>query len=239
MNRGARRWLRWTTLSSLFVALILLLVPWLRVALDDDAPSRGVGRVSDGKLVHGHVFAPWGPGYHTYSFLGATLGRQYAVGQVRDAVRATFAQRAKEGHTYVLGETAVREGGPFHGHRTHQTGLSVDIFMPVRDADGTVTSLPTWPWQGFGYGWDFDDKGRTRDGSYRIDFAELASFLAALHLQATAHQLEIVRVIITPEYVPLLIAASEGRLGSLADKLTRNPVWVRHDEHVHVDFRPR
>ncbi len=238
MKARVRRVRRWALLTALLTAIGLLATPWVRVALDDDAPSRGVGNLSDGKLIHGHVFAPWGPGYHTYSFLGATLGRQYAVGQVRDAVRGAFAQRATAGRTYVLGEIAVRGGGPFHGHRTHQNGLSVDIFMPVRDGRGEITSLPTWPWQGLGYWWQFDEKGSATDG-HRIDFAELATFLVELQRQATVHKLDIVRVIITPEYVPILIAAGEGHLGALGDKLTRNPVWVRHDEHVHVDFRQR
>jgi penicillin-insensitive murein endopeptidase len=37
--------------------------------------------------------------------------------------------------------------------------------------------------------------------------------------------------------VPHILATPAGqRLGELAARLTRKPVWVRHDEHIHIDF---
>jgi penicillin-insensitive murein DD-endopeptidase len=63
------------------------------------------------------------------------------------------------------------------------------------------------------------------------------AFLRELETQAAARGLRIGRVIIAPEYVPLLVATgSGGALGALAARLTRKPVWVRHDEHFHVEF---
>jgi penicillin-insensitive murein endopeptidase len=231
-----RRWARPAIVVVALVAVALVVVPWLRVALDDHAPSRSLGRLGAGRLEHGHVFAPWGAGYVTYSFVGASLGTQYANGAVRDALLETFAARARAGAArYALGETAARKGGAFHGHRTHQNGLSADVFMPVRDDSGARATLPTWPWDKAGYGWEFDARGVA--SGYRIDFDELAAFLVELDSRARTHDLSIERVIIAPELVPLLIAGERGaRLGSLAARLTRRPVWIRHDEHVHVDF---
>jgi len=223
------------------VALLaaLLVVPWLRVALDDARPSRSLGRLGEGRLEQGHVIPPWGPGYVTYSFLGATLGRQYVHGGVRDTLLSAFAARDAAGAArQVIGESGLRSGGPLHGHRTHQNGLSVDLFMPVREDEGGATTLPTWPWQRFGYGWDFDAQGRA--SGHRIDFEALAALLLAIDLEAPRHALRIERIIIAPEYVPLLLATPSGkRLGALGDRLTRRPVWVRHDEHVHLDFALR
>ena len=209
----------------------------LRVAHDDRTPSRSIGRRSAGQLEHGHVFSPSGPGYVTYTYIGAALGTQYANGRVRDALVRAFAARASAvpGARYVLGETAVRNGGPFHGHRTHQNGLSADVFMPVRDERGARAQLPTWLWDLGGYGWDFDAQGVAK--GFRIDFDELGAFLIEVDKQAAWESLAIERVIITPEFVPRLLESAHGRaLGSLTAKLTRRPVWVRHDEHVHIDF---
>ncbi|HLL54064.1 MAG TPA: hypothetical protein VK447_10980, partial [Myxococcaceae bacterium] len=77
------RWRRWLIGAGAAAALsfpAVVGVAWLRVALDGEAPSRSVGRVGAGRLEHGHVVPPWGPGYVTYSFLGAALGRQYVHG---------------------------------------------------------------------------------------------------------------------------------------------------------------
>jgi penicillin-insensitive murein endopeptidase len=224
-------------LVALLAPAIMVGAPWIRVALVDRQPSRSIGRVGDGRLEHGKALPPWGPGYVTYSFLGASLGTQYAHGRLRETLLRTFSARAAAASDmrYVLGETAARGGGPFHGHRTHQNGLSVDVFMPIRDGAGRKTSLPTWPWNGLGYWWEFDARGSA--GGYRIDFEELAAFLLELDRQARASGLDITRVIIAPEYVPLLLGSPTGsKLGALAGKLTRRPVWVRHDEHIHVDF---
>ena len=222
---------------ALVLGAALVAIPWLRVMLDDDAPSTSTGRLSAGRLVHGHVMPPWGRGHITYSFMGAALGRQYMHGAVLATLADAFAARAEAvpGQRHVLGETAVRGGGAFHGHRTHQNGLSVDVFMPVRNGADRRVILPTWPWNGFGYWWEFDEHGNA--GGYRIDFDELGAFLVELDRRARVHGLDIVRVIIAPEYVPLLLRGAAGpRLGHIAAKLTRRAVWVRHDEHVHIDF---
>ncbi|WP_437687078.1 penicillin-insensitive murein endopeptidase [Sorangium sp. So ce176] len=109
-----------------------------RVWLDGAAPSESAGSPAQGRLVHGHPLPPTGPGHVTYSYLGASLGRQYVHGAVRDALLDAFAAvaAARLGRRFVVGETGHRRGGPFWPHRTHQNGLSVDIFVPLRDGAG-------------------------------------------------------------------------------------------------------
>ena len=78
---------------------------------------------------------------------------------------------------------------------------------------------------------------RSRRGDVRIDFESLAAFLLEPEVQARNRGLGVARIIVAPEYVPLLLGTPSGRrLGSLEDALVRGAVWVRHDEHFHVDF---
>jgi penicillin-insensitive murein endopeptidase len=224
---------------SLFVATPLVVgAAWTRVALDTATPSRSVGTVEQGRLEHGHVIPPCGDGYTTYSYLGAALGRQYVHGSVRDTLTAAFAARAQAepGRVFVLGETGHRHGGRFRPHRTHRNGLSVDVFVPVNDAAGPTT-MPTWPWLRFGYDMEFDREGRA--GTLRIEFESLAALLEEFETQARQRGLRIARVILAPEYLPqLLDTAAARRWPALGALVMRRPAWVRHDEHVHVDFAP-
>jgi penicillin-insensitive murein endopeptidase len=231
-----RTWLLYPVAGLLPIALLLVIVPWIRVVLDDRQPSQSVGHLSNGRLLHGHVIPPWGLGFVTYSFIGSSLGSQYLHGAVKDSLVAAFAERYfAAGSRFVVGEGSIRSGGRFHGHLSHQNGLSIDVFMPIRKLDGRRAVLPTWPWNGFGYWWEFDSQGKT--AAYQIDFDELTAFLESLDRQTSHHGLRIVRVIIDPDYVPLLMQGNGSkRLSRTAGKLTRSPVAVRHDEHVHIDF---
>jgi len=135
---------------------------------------------------------------------------------------------------FVIGETGWRRGGRFRPHRTHQNGLSVDVFMPV-DKDGSPTVLDTGADKRLGYGLELDAKGRI--GDLRIDFESLAAFLRELDVQGRRRSLTIAKIIVTPEYLPLLLATPSGmHLGALEHTLLRTPAWVRHDEHFHIDF---
>ncbi|GAO01208.1 penicillin-insensitive murein endopeptidase [Anaeromyxobacter sp. PSR-1] len=210
---------------------------WLRVLADGDTPSRAIGTIARGSVEHAHVIPPWGPGYVTYSFLGSALGRQYVHGRVRDVLLATFATRSRSegGRTFVVGETGWPRGGRFRPHRSHQNGMAVDVFVPLRTRAGAAASLGAWPWNAFGYGLEFDARGER--GDQRIDFESLAALLLEAEDQSARRGLRIARVILAPEYVPLVLDTPSGRrLGALGSRITRRPVWVRHDEHVHLEF---
>jgi penicillin-insensitive murein endopeptidase len=168
----------------------------------------------------------------------AASGRQYVHSRVRDTLVAAFSalHAAKPERTFVLGETGLEPGGRFRPHRSHQNGLSVDIFMPVRDDSGHAVLTPTAPWQKFGYALEFDAKG---EGSgLSIDFDSLAELVLELNRQAQLHGLALERIIVAPEYIDRVIGASNsGEMAALVGRFTRRPAWVRHDEHLHVDFR--
>jgi penicillin-insensitive murein endopeptidase len=135
---------------------------------------------------------------------------------------------------FVYGETGWPRGGRIRPHRTHQNGMSVDFMVPVRRA-GRVTELPTWPWQKFGYGIEFDESGT--DGALRIDFEAMAFHLLQLHAAAKSHELVIDRVIFATDLQPELFATASGR--RIRNVLPfSGRAWIRHDEHYHVDFAP-
>jgi penicillin-insensitive murein endopeptidase len=208
-----------------------------RVSLDDDTPSRSIGTSAEGRLEHGHPMPPRGFGFVTYSHLGAALGRQYVHDSVRDLFVDAFGAcaRARPDRRFVVGETGWPHGGGFWPHRSHENGMSVDVFMPLRDAAGAPASVPTWPWNRFGYGVDFDDKGKL--GDLRIDFDELAALLVEVGARAPSFGLRVSRFIVAPEYVPLILATPTGKtMGRLGALLSRHAAWWRHDEHVHVEL---
>ncbi len=96
--------------------------------------------------------------------------------------------------------------------------------------------MPTAAWQKFGYDLEFDAKGEGDDLS--IDFASLAELVLELDRQASRHGLAVDRIIVAPEYVDRVIGARNNEaMVRLSNCFSRRPAWVRHDEHVHVDFR--
>lgn len=214
------------------VALVVVLVApfgW--------AESRSHGTPARGSLEGGVSLATAGQGFVTYSRLGTWTGRQYVHSRVRDTLMAAFSalHAVRPERVFVVGETGLKGGGRFRPHRTHQNGLSVDIFMPVVDDAGRSVPMPTPAWRKFGYGLEFDPAGRG-DG-LAVDFTSLADLIAELGRQGRARGLEIERVIVAPEYVDRVLAARRGELAGWAARFMRQPAWVRHDEHVHVDFQ--
>jgi penicillin-insensitive murein endopeptidase len=150
---------------------------------------------------------------------------------------ATFASlhAAAPNRTFVLGETGLKAGGRFPPHRTHQNGLSVDIFMPVRDGESRHVLMPTAPWNKFGYSLDFDRSGQGE--GLAIDFESVAELLVEVHRQAGLHGLAVDRIIVAPEYVDRVLSAKASGIQKLEQLFMRKPAWVRHDEHLHLDFR--
>jgi penicillin-insensitive murein endopeptidase len=189
---------------------VTLGVAWLRVLVDGNTPSKVFGTVAHGRIEHAHVIPPWGPGFATYSFLGSAVGRQYVDGRVRDALVATFAARSKAevGRRFVMGETGWPRGGTFRPHRSHQNGMAVDVFMPVEARKDEAATLATWPWNTFGYGLEFNERGEM--GDLRIRFESVAAFLLEVDAQARQRRLRIGRVIIAPEFVPLILDTPSG-----------------------------
>lgn len=212
------------------IALMMLAAPIASAA------SQCFGTVSNGRLESSVALPTHGSNFSPYSRLAVTAGRTHVHATVADVVTAAYAELARqtpEVH-YVYGETGWPSGGRFKPHRTHQNGLSVDFFVPVRDAAGRSVTLPTPVGERFGYDIEFDAQGRW--GEYRIDFAALAEHLYQLHRAAADRGIGLALVIVDKPFLPRLFDTPRGAYLRQHLNFMKGRPWVRHDEHYHVDF---
>jgi penicillin-insensitive murein endopeptidase len=211
----------------------------LAIAFENDRPSRSIGTPTDGGLQHGKRLPSRGANFRAYSDLGALVGRNAVHHRVRDAVLEAYAEVERElpSARFVYGETGWPEGGRFEPHRTHENGMVVDFFVPVRDQHGRAQHVPTHAFNRYGYDLEFSRDGRLQD--YRIDFEAMAAHLRALQAAGRRHGLEI-RLVIFDNPLQERLFASRGGRGLRKDMTfsSREP-WVRHDEHYHVVFVER
>jgi penicillin-insensitive murein endopeptidase len=200
------------------------------------AESQCFGRVANGRIEHSVKLPASGPNFSAYSSVAAALGRTHVHSRVAEVVVAAYAaaHAASPGVTYVYGETGWPAGGRFRPHRTHQNGLSVDFFVPVRNAAGQSVPMPTGPTNRYGYDLEFDANGRL--GELSIDFTALAEHLFQLHAAARARGIGLALVIFDPPLLPRLFATPRGPYLRQHLPFMKGSAWVRHDEHYHVDF---
>ncbi|MFG6490446.1 penicillin-insensitive murein endopeptidase [Roseateles sp. BYS78W] len=205
------------------------------------APTLAADSQCFGTTSHGHIegsvaLPVSGPNFSPYSRLGVSLGRTHVHAKVAEIVADAYAELARQTPDvhYVYGETGWPSGGRFKPHRSHQNGLSVDFFVPVRNGSGQSVPLPTDVGDRFGYDIEFDNQARWDD--YRVDFAALAEHLYQLHRAAAARGLGIKQVIFDRPYLPQLFATPRGAWLQQHVTFMKARPWVRHDEHYHVDF---
>lgn len=218
------------------------LAPFLAIALAGLAigahgtDSQCFGTVSNGRIERSVKLPASGPNFSAYSALATSIGRTYVHSRVAEIVVAAYsALRVKTpAATYVYGETGWASGGRFRPHRTHQNGLSVDFFVPVKNAKGRSAALPTDVTTRFGYDIEFDSNARYNE--YSIDFPALAEHLYQLHVAAKAQGVGIAQVIFETSYLPRLFATPRGAYLQQNVTFMKRKPWVRHDEHYHVDF---
>lgn len=209
----------------------------MTAALPSSAASRCFGTVAKGRLEEGVALPTSGSNFSAYSQLGVAAGRTHVHSMVRDVVIDAYAQLATAlpGTVFVYGETGWAGGGRIRPHRSHQNGLSVDFFVPVRNAAGVSVQLPTGIANKLGYSIEFDAAGRFDD--LRIDFAAIAEHLFQLAESARRHGSGLAMVIFDPPYLPMLLATPRGDWLREHVNFMKGRAWVRHDEHYHVDFR--
>lgn len=219
-------------LPALALALAALLASHPATATE----SQCFGRVANGRIEHSVKLPTSGPNFSAYSSVAAALGRTHVHSRVAEVVVAAYAaaHAASPGVTYVYGETGWPAGGRFRPHRTHQNGLSVDFFVPVRNAAGQSVPVPTGPTNRYGYDLEFDANGRL--GELSIDFTALAEHLFQLHAAARARGIGLALVIFDPPLLPRLFATPRGPYLQQHLPFMKGSAWVRHDEHYHVDF---
>ncbi len=228
--------------DNLLLLLVLGGASWLVIHLgndylrgfEDETPSESHESASNGYLKHGKRLPSAGPNFETYSRLGSLIGRTYVHDKVRDAVIATYDELYDLDPSlyFIYGETGWPEGGEFYPHRTHQNGLVVDFMVPVRK-NGAVAVIPHTIFHGFGYTVEFNKEGRLDE--MVIDFDAIALHLLTLKKHARESGLRIKKIILAPELQKLLFEAENGREVKQL-RFNKAGVWVRHDDHYHVEF---
>jgi penicillin-insensitive murein endopeptidase len=207
------------------------------LAVENHRPSESGGTTADGFLVDGKRLPTSGDSFVTYSYLGSTIGRTAVHSRVRDTLIATW-EMLHSSHpdtVWVYGETGWPSGGDFWPHKTHQSGLSVDLMVPVRNARGLPTTLPCRAWNGLCYELHADQDGLF-PGDLQTDFEALEALLETLVRTAPSHGLAVRRVIYAPDLQLHLARTRSGARLLRTTRFSKRPSWVRHDNHVHVDF---
>lgn len=175
--------------------------------------------------------------YEAYSTMLWGIGRTYVHSKVRDIWVKALEEIQKEYplYSYQYAETGFKEGGKFSPHKTHQNGLSVDILVPVRDVKSkTPTKLPTHMRNKFGYAVDFDAKGQFEN--IEIDFDSLGLLIKTLVETARKNNTKVWRVIFDPRLQPFLYQSKYGAWIKKHVLIPKKKSWVRHDDHIHIDF---
>lgn len=212
------------------------MVVGLSQSFASEPTSTCYGTTAKGRLEHGWRLPSSGDNFSAYSLLGVGAGRTYVHSSVHQIVVESYALLSRQlpKTHYVYGETGWEEGGSFRPHKTHQNGLSVDFFVPVRNKANQSVPLPMHALNRFGYDIEFSTQGRYDD--YRIDYEAMAFHLLTLKQVADQHGVKIWRVIFDNQLQTPLFATPHGEQLRSALHFSKKKPWVRHDEHYHVDF---
>ncbi len=216
------------------IAVSLLIACVLHVA--NAADSTCYGTVSNGRLEHGVQLPEKGKNFSAYSFLGMSLGRTYVHSKVAEIIAATYQalEKSAPDKVFVYGEAGWKSGGQIRPHRTHKNGLSVDFMVPVVNSASKSVPLPTAMTNEYGYQIDFDKNAQYQD--LTIDFEAIGEHLYQLDLAAKSHGAGIALVIFDPPYLPRLFKTTHGKYLQANIPFLQGKVWIRHDEHYHVNF---
>ncbi len=213
------------------LGLCALLLPFCPV----EGKSRCFGTTGNGRMEGGVSLPLSGSNFRAYSVAGWSLGRTYVHSTVREVLVEAFKalEAASPGRVFVYGETGWRGGGRFRPHKTHQNGLSVDLMVPVL-LDGKPVPLPGAAFNRYGYDIEFNDQGRYEN--YSIDFEALAEWIYQIHRAAESRSAPIQQVIFEVPLQQHLWKTRRGAFLRQAVVFSSKAAWVRHDEHIHVDF---
>jgi|APSaa5957512622_1039677.scaffolds.fasta_scaffold04761_5 penicillin-insensitive murein DD-endopeptidase len=220
-----------------FNTYILLIIPLFSlIYCQTENTSISYGSPLSGHMDNGVKLPYKGENFVPYSTLGFLLGRTYVNSRVRDIIVETYKiQQTKSPDViFMYGETGFENGGPFKPHKTHMNGTSVDFMVPIINKDEESIPLPTSVFNKFGYSIEFTLDGKFKN--YEIDFESMASHLKSLHQISVSMGYGIQLVIFDPKMRHHLINTVDGEYLKNNLKFNTKRVWVRHDEHYHVNF---
>jgi penicillin-insensitive murein endopeptidase len=211
-------------LAALFAAVPVAAEPPAKalfgaVATPSVDPPAAIGGYARGCLAGGVRLPADGPGWQA---MRLDRERQFGHPALVAFVERLAGTLVAAGHPGLLvGDLAQPRGGPMTGdHRSHQSGLDVDLwYRPApaepygRAARETVPALPV-----------------VRPGTRELDGERFAAFETARMLRAAARDPAVARLFVHPTIKRALCRRTEGERAWLR----KVRPWWGHDHHVHV-----
>jgi penicillin-insensitive murein endopeptidase len=195
------------------------------------------GTTKNGRLENGVKLPSSGSNFKSYSSVLEIAGRTYVHSIVKKVVIESYNELKKinSKKRFKYAETGFENGGKFKPHKTHQNGLSIDFMVPVTDKNNKSVYFPTNILNKYGYNVNFNSEGNNKN--YRIDFESLAAHIVTLNKAALNNNIELWRILFAPDLQNKLYATKYGNYIKNNIKIPTKKSWVRHDEHIHVDFK--
>ncbi len=224
-------------MSCTWPVLIMLLVcstalsatdPWAQVATPSAGGSEAIGKDTAGCLQGGRTLPADGQGYHLMK-----LSRRRFYGHptlVRFVRRLGQELTARYGVAMLVGDLAQARGGPSPSmHRSHQTGLDVDIWfwLPPDANHGTLSQDERERWSA---------PSMLAPGGQSLN-RQVWTPTQIEMLRLAAASSEVDRIFVHPLIKKEL--CDDAKRDGLGDKawLHKLRPWWGHDDHFHVRLR--
>lgn len=210
--------------------IVAMLAGCAQFGMVDDGSTLAFGPGTGGWLENARKLPPRGDGYWVpprWSARGNQYGTDELVGMVVRVGRRL--QRETVGPPMGVADLAAPIGGKTRWHRSHQTGLDVDLLFFMLDDRG----VPVTPHEM----WHVADDGVATVGGYRFDVARNWALVRALLEEPTV---EVQYVFVYDPLKQMLLdhARAAGEPTDLIDRaeyLLQQPGDAApHDDHFHV-----
>ncbi|MDP2902371.1 MAG: penicillin-insensitive murein endopeptidase [Methylovulum sp.] len=187
------------------------------------ATAQSIGTYNGGCLSGAASLSPNGKGYQV---MRLSRNRVYGHPDLKQFIEKLGQTTAMQGlGVLLIGDLGQPRGGPtLSGHRSHQTGLDVDIwFLLSKQAESRILSAnerETW-----------SASSVLADNSDNIDYAQWSRANEKV-LEAAARMPEVDRIFVNPSVKRELCMRKTAR-----DWLRKIRPWWKHDDHFHVRLK--
>lgn len=238
--------LKWRKIRiySLLLVFVIVSVQSCRVlSYTNEGVSRATGTEGSGSLENAWLLPYSGNNFSYFSPLSYYVlhnafihSKLYSV--MLDAL--STCEKTCPNRKFKLMECANKHGGKMLIHRTHQTGLSIDIMTPMmkNGAPYALTDhLGVWH-----YLLQYDNSGKWTK-NVQVDFEHLARLILAIDDAARNNGLKLSKVILKTDLKDEFYATESGKKvkarGIYFAMVLPKTINNLHDDHIHLDFRSR
>jgi len=233
-------------MKRVFQNLLKAFVIWIAVSScsllrhQNTGTSKATGTVGNGSLENAWLLPYKGNNFKYFSPLSYYVLRDAFVHSklhktLEDALKKCESSCPE--YKFRLMECANKHGGKMLIHRTHQTGLSIDLMTPMKKKGKQykwTDRLGMWH-----YLLQYDDHGHWTK-QVEVDFEAMGKLILALDDAAKNNGLRLSKVILKISLKDEFYASKAGQevkargiyLAMALPKIVDN----LHDDHIHVDF---